>query len=237
MIDDSGEIRPTEAEIRTDYPIDFGSNSIFEDILTKIQNAHPNWHTLITDIQGETIRSPGHFAELHLYQLLQQAQAEYGSELINLTPIQDGEETDKYLFRTDTHTGLNQVYVYSKETGQRIREYDAITKIGDLLVVWESKITRKRDRLTDEMKPGQVSNQFEPLLGLFPGQTRFGYAILTTPEAISSTSEIQENFIRAGGKIAIIPEMYDNLIKDGLSAKKLSGHRLTRAERGKLRNP
>jgi hypothetical protein len=185
---------------------ELSTNAILSDITGQIRRAAPEWDKIKEGYQGYPRRDynrgekKGYFAEIYLHNELQKASEAYGDR-VRIDVIPDESETENFIF--EKKPGGN-ILVTDKLTKQHFVEYDAITEIDNIVVVWEMKNCHFKVNQQKNEKPfksKRVKQIFAPLEEYFDNDTNFGYVVIVRSEVIDSSSDTQNEFRKNGGMI------------------------------------
>jgi len=208
--DRSREKDPKQPETR----ISFKTNKALDIIVEGLEQISPDWDELLdtlNDAQKNKIQGKenghllGRLAEIHVASVLETLAID--NPLIKLWPIPHNHETKS--FRLE-HSGVNYV-AYKKGGTTACVEYDMLTEVNNLPVIWEVKIGYS---LSQAISAQRIRNIVEPLAQYY-GHANFGYVVVA-PTGSDQLTIAQEKFIAKGGLIARIPTtktQFENNIK------------------------
>jgi len=204
--------RPIEAS--PDKPIVLTSNSYLDKLTEMIQNTPFDWDYIKAKADAQNFNESGNrvgkSAEIHLHHVLQKAsQLEDFQKRLIISPVPKETTTQHFHF----HSRKGSFIAKDLDTQQDIAEYDAITQVDGLPVVWEVK-TGKRNRsskkkgdLNAALTNEKVNAILAPLREFF-NTDAFGYVIITMPENIFDMSSFQNGFRQRGGILIGLPTNY-----------------------------
>jgi len=190
---------PKQPETR----VSFKTNEALNIIVEGLEQINPDWNELLdtlTDAQKIKIQGKanghllGRLAEIHVARVLETLAVD--NPLIKLWPIPHDHETKS--FRLE-HSGVNYV-AYKKGGTTACVEYDMLTEVNNLPVIWEVKIGYS---LSQAISAQRIKNIAKPLTQYY-GHANFGYVVVA-PTGPDQLTIDQEKFITKGGLIARIP--------------------------------
>lgn len=169
----------------------------------------PDWIAISKKVKNATTASAdphqisGAMAEIDIRMFLEKSsRASQGSIVVD--PIAHNSKTERFLFARTTE---NTFVVVDPQKQERIIEYDVLTVIDGIPVVWEVKSQiRKRSRnnkgkghsLNEVLRIKHINQLFTPLQEYFDSKD-FGYVVVATKEVIRPASPLQQGFCKNGG--------------------------------------
>ncbi len=150
----------------------------------------------------------GKMAELHIASLIGKM-----SEILPITiaPIPDDTLKGKYRFR---QKGINYVVFREPKPLSAIIEYDILSVIDGLPVVWEAKLGHT---VQPAIRSKRIIDVFKPLSEYY-GQTNFGYVLVVPKDVPDENSVAQNRFIERGGVIATLYGTKEQFQKDTIAS-------------------
>ena len=208
-------------------PFELSSNNILDESISLMENLEINFAETASKFEkskkfARLTRQPsnknalfGHFYEFAIKESFAKRIEENPRTIVH---NEAALKTDNY-FLTRSKDGS---YIALNETREVVAEYDMITltkpKNEPLLpVLWEIKIigdggnmqTHKKIHYTKAMWPKSLVKRLSPLSERFATK-RFGYVMVSNKD-IFQNLETVEAFVKAGGKVALIPYETDEL--------------------------
>ena len=179
------------------------ANPTLDLIVCGLEEITPDCKSLIaglSDTQKAKLSSEkngilfGKLAEMHVWQVL--TRLAEGNSLIKIDPIPSGHETKNYRFEQSGHN----VIVYKRHSSLSCVEYDMLTEIDGLPVIWEVK---SGSSLSNAVSSQRVKTITRPLIQYY-GKNNFGYVVVG-PKYSSEPTKAQQRFTRNQGIIARVP--------------------------------
>jgi len=191
------DLKPAEA--RTSL----ATNETLALIINGLEKIVPNWDGLLgalSEDQKLKINGKangqllGRLAEIHVAYVLEGLAID--NSLVKLWPIPHNQTTKNYRLE---QSGNNYV-VYKKSSTIACVEYDMVTEVDNLPVIWEVKIGYS---LSQAINSQRIKTIAEPLAQYY-GHTNFGYVVVA-PMVTDKLTISQRKFVEKGGLIARIP--------------------------------
>lgn len=135
----------------------------------------------------------GRMAEWHTAATINQMRGLFPS--IDISPIPDDSLKGKYRFR---QKGINYVVFREPRPLSAILEYDILSVIDGLPVVWEVKLGHT---IQTAIRSKRIIDVFKPLSEYYD-RTDFGYVLVVPKDVPDENSVAQNKFIERGGIIA-----------------------------------
>lgn len=173
------------------------SNPTLERLAVEISKANPiieqiNLLSLRRNNGNGKRQEIGKLAEVHLACVLESLKDEYTD--INLSPIPNDTLVGKYRFK---QSGVNYIIYQEPRPSSAILEYDILSEINGLPVVWEVKLGKS---IQPAIRNQRIKSILQPLKEYY-GDRDFGYALVVPKNMLNPESEIQNKFTSKGGII------------------------------------
>ena len=196
----NGEI---SREKKPEFQISLLTNETLNLIIGGLEKIVPNWNHLydtLTDAQKLKIQGVkngdllGRLAEVHVSRVLDSL-AEDNPTIIRW-PIANGQETKDFRLEKSGHNYV----AYKKGGTTACVEYDMLTEVEGLPVIWEVKIGYS---LAQAINSHRIKTIVKPLAQYY-GHAEIAYVVVA-PTGPNQQTISQEKFIEKGGMIARIP--------------------------------
>ncbi|HZJ18429.1 MAG TPA: hypothetical protein VFD45_02315 [Patescibacteria group bacterium] len=185
------------------------TNPRLATIIKGLSSTTPNWNALLKTLSGKQLTrmkenktngskngdTLGQLAETHVSLTLKMLSLEHPDLIVN--PIPSGTETEDYVFRQYGHNYI----AHNKRTGAAHIEYDALTLVCGLPVIWEVKLGHS---FVEALKTTRISNISKPLIQHYH-DSALGYVVITPKDSLNRSSKSQEEFTNKGGVMVTIP--------------------------------
>lgn len=196
--------RTKEKDLKTaETRISLVTNETLGLIINGLEKIVPNWDHMLSALtydqklkingkaNGQLL---GRLAEIHVAHVLEALAVD--NSLVKLWPIPHDRETKNYRL---AQGGINYV-AYKKGSTTACVEYDMITEVDNLPVIWEVKIGYS---LSQAINSQRIKTIAEPLAQYY-GHANFGYVVVA-PMVSDKLTIAQRKFVEKGGLIARIP--------------------------------
>jgi len=140
-------------------------------------------------------------ARMHIVNIVTKFAEDHDS--VTLNPIRYTFALKKYGFRIHTNN-YNTISSYTKSDHIQITDYDELMIVDELPVAIDIKKTPKPNILDTTFNPDRITRKLAPLQEYFAFD-RFGYIVVTSPEAIRENSARQKMFKQRGGILLSFP--------------------------------
>lgn len=185
-------------------PFTLTSNSVLDELIESLKTARPNWHNINQQLKDlfryqKALKDGNTLGEsVEIMAMLTVLDKVKPLKGVYLSPIRSGESTRNFRFIQGKHDYIVQDIM----TFNTVAEYDLLSWVSGLPVIWEIKSTKIQDceSLNLAMDGEKIRKKLEPL-SEFYRQEDFGYVIAFPHEAFDPKNTLQSEFLRRGGKI------------------------------------